>query len=251
MKVDINEDSVMRPVNKEYPWTGISKTMVDGTLNKEKEEAFNEEIKRLDSINQTYENELKKIKNEMKVLKNDDKPIIQAKLENIDEKVKVLDKKVSDIQNSLNVKESVVPLDIPIDKLEDGTSILSNVKSKTKKKKITKDMIQQNIIEEFESDYRNILDDRINSGLDLKSKACKRCDYETFSEGKLRHHKAVDHNIKETKDNIIIGFNNDVNEHLEVIKAMGDNIYGLTCSKCEFKTHSKGLLMMHTYSNHQ
>ena len=142
---------------------------------------------------------------------------------------------------------------VSFDKQEDVTSNDSNVKSKPKKKKLTKDVIQQNIIEEFESDYRNILDDRINSGfwLDLKSKQCKKCEYETFSEGKLRHHKAVDHNLKETKDNIIIGFNNDVNEHLEIIKAMGDDMYGLNCVKCEFKTHSKGLLMMHSYSLHQ
>ena len=109
-----------------------------------------------------------------------------------------------------------------------------NVKSKPKKKKLTKDVIQQKIIEEFESDFRNILDYKINSGLDLKSKQCKKCEYETFSEGKLRHHKAVDHNLKESKYNIIIGFINDVNEHLEIIKAMRDDMYGLICVKCEF-----------------
>ena len=29
------------------------------------------------------------------------------------------------------------------------------------------------------------------NGLDLKLKNCTRCGFETFSEGKLRHHKAV------------------------------------------------------------
>ena len=199
--------------------------------NKDNEKALNEEIKRLGHINQAHENELKKIKNEIEVLKEEDKTITETKLESVDKKVEDLDKQVSDIQNSLKRKENVGAVKISVDKQEDVTSNDSNVKSKPKKKKLTKDVIQQNIIEEFESDYRNILDDRINSGLDLKSKQCKKCEYETFSEGKLRHHKAVDHNLKETKDNIIIGFNNDVNDYLEITKAMGDDIYGLKCVK--------------------
>ena len=129
----------------------------------------------------------------------------------------------------LKEEKNVGAVQISVNKQEDVTSTDLNLKSKPKKKKLTKDVIPQHIIEEFEYD---ILDDKINSGLDLKSKQCKKCEYETFSKGNLKHHKAVDHNLKETKDNIIIGFNNDVNEYLEIIKAIGDDMYGLNCVKC-------------------
>ena len=66
----------------------------------------------------------------------------------------------------------------------------------------------------------------------------------------MRTHKTVDHKIKETNENVIIGFRNDVSDHLEISKAMEDDHQKIKCEKCVIKTHNKGLLMIHVYSMH-
>ena len=71
----------------------------------------------------------------------------ETKLESVDKKVEVLDKQISDIQNSLKSKENVGAVKFSGDKQEDVTSNETNVESKPTKKKLTKDVLQQNIIE--------------------------------------------------------------------------------------------------------
>ena len=100
----------------------------------------------------------------------------------IDVKKKAVDK--TDIKDDKNVKE----------------------KPKAMKKKLTKETIQFNIIEDFKKDAEIILEDRNDFGCDVLSKKCKKCDHETHSEGVLRLHKVEDHNIKESKNNVILGF---------------------------------------------
>ena len=41
--------------------------------------------------------------------------------------------------------------------------------------------------------------------------------------------------MKETKANIIIGIHNDVTDHLEIMKTMEENIFGIDCKKCDCK----------------
>ena len=108
----------------------------------------------------------------------------------IDDKKKAVDK--PDIKDYKNVKE----------------------KPKAQKKKLTKDTIQFNIIEGFKKDAEIILEDRNDFGCDVFSKKCKKCDHETHSEGVLRLHKVEDHNRKKSKENIILGFKNDVQDHV-------------------------------------
>ena len=45
---------------------------------------------------------------------------------------------------------------------------------------------------------------------DVFSKKRRKDDYATHGEGVLRLHKVEDHNTKESKKNIILGFKNDV-----------------------------------------
>ena len=137
-----------------------------------------------------------------------------------------------------------------VDNKDIGDKNVTPEKQKPKKKKLTKDEIQQSIITEFEDDCKKIYKDRTNSCLDMTSKKCKKCDYETFSEGTLRVHKVDIHKLKETKENIVLGYQNDVREHLEILKAMEDNLFSIKCDQCNFKTHSKGLLRIHMYSMH-
>ena len=85
-----------------------------------------------------------------------------------------------------------------------------------------------------------------NCGLDLK---CKKCDFEIYSEGLLRIYKVKIHNLKEFTENIILGFENDVKEHVNLLKSMEDEVKTL-CNDCEFKTHTKCKLQIHRNGNH-
>ena len=123
-------------------------------------------------------------------------------------------------------------------------------KTKAKKNKLTKDAIQVNIIEEFKKDGENILEDRNDYGCDVFSKKCRKCDYETHSEGVLRLHKVEDHNTKESKENIIIGFKNDIEEHIKFLNEMEEKLKEIKCDQFSFMTHSFGHLQIHVYSTH-
>ena len=57
-------------------------------------------------------------------------------------------------------------------------------------------------------------------GLDLSELKCKKCTFETHSEGTLRKHKRNVHQLKESNLNIIIGFKTDMQHHLVLQEAM-------------------------------
>ena len=73
----------------------------------------------------------------------------------------------------------------------------------TKRKKITKDVIDEMLIAAFEKDAEAMFTELEDWGLDVYSQKCKKFDFETHSEGLLRQHKVKSHNIKESKQNII------------------------------------------------
>ena len=85
----------------------------------------------------------------------------------------------------------------------------------------------------------------------MNSQKCKKCDFESHSVGLLRRHKVAIHNMKETYENIIIGFEFDVDTNIEVMKAMDEgDIKFFKCENCDFNTHSKGKLMKHINNMH-
>ena len=122
-------------------------------------------------------------------------------------------------------------------------------KNKSKPKKITKQDREEEVIVEFEKDGKEILETRINCGLKLDEIHCKKCDFETFSEGQLRLHKRRVHQLKESNSNIILGFKNDITHHCKVLEAM-DELNKVPCSLCDFRTNSKGELKIHKQEEH-
>ena len=67
----------------------------------------------------------------------------------------------------------------------------------------------------------------------------------------VRTHKVQDHNNKETKDNIIIGFQNDSTELVNVLKAMEDEIYVSSVQSVTSKlTIKQQKIIIHTYNMH-
>ena len=83
---------------------------------------------------------------------------------------------------------------------------IDDTKIKSKKIKITKDVIEERLTAAYKNDIKVMLDDFTNAGLDTLSQRCDKCDHRTHSEGLLREHQRNKHNIKESQQNIIMGF---------------------------------------------
>ena len=107
------------------------------------------------------------------------------------------------------------------------------------------------VIKEFEKDSKIFFDLRMNCGLDVKSSKCRKCDYESHSEGLLRLHKERDHQIKQTFQNVVLGFKCDVRSHVVVLKSMDEPTDTLKCDSCEFKTCSFGEMEVHRKDHHE
>ena len=56
------------------------------------------------------------------------------------------------------------------------------------------------------------------------SQRCKKCDFVSHSEGLLR---------KDRFQNHVLGFEIDLQKHIEVPKAMGDEVYTSKCDICD------------------
>ena len=50
--------------------------------------------------------------------------------------------------------------------------------------------------------------------------------------------------------NLVLGFESNIQRHVEILKTIGDEIDTIDCSKCDFKTLSEGKLKMHENTNH-
>ena len=235
---------------------------------KEMEVIKKEHTDEIKAIKKEYTNEIKEIKkvhtDKIKEIKKEH----TGEINEIKTKIKEHDKKMKEIEN---IKKETIEnrteieclelgvnrnkLDDPIEKEIITKSINKEPESvkekpKGKKKKLTKDIIQTEIIEEFKKDGNRILEDRNDLGRDVYSKKCKKCDYETHSEGVLRVHKVEDHKLKESKENIIIGFNNDVKDHIAILTELQENLNNVRCDQCDFTTHSLGLLKIHVCGTH-
>ena len=83
--------------------------------------------------------------------------------------------------------------------------------------KIPKDVIEERLSAGYKNDVKVMLLDFQNSGLDTQSQRCEKCEYKSHSEGLLREHNLSKHKNKETKENIILGYEFDMQRHLRVL----------------------------------
>ena len=129
-----------------------------------------------------------------------------------------------------------------LEKAEESVYEIKNIETITTKpgpKKLTKEDRENDVISEFENDCNDIFETRKNCGLDLSEIKCKTCSFDTHSEGLMRKHKRTAHRIKETNQNIILGFKNDMFHHLKLLEDLGE-LNKITCAACNYKTNSKG-----------
>ena len=146
-------------------------------------------------------------------------------------------KQTKEIMDKLKkTEECVSEVKKTVDKITEVTETESkNVETITNKpepKKLTKEDREIEVISEFENDCNDIFGSRKNCGLDLSEIKCKTCRFETHSEGLLRKHQRTAHRIKETNQNIILGFKNDMFYHLKLLEALGE-LNKITCAACK------------------
>ena len=90
-----------------------------------------------------------------------------------------------------------------------------------------------------------------NSGLDINSQKLKMCEFETHSGGLLIQHKVTVHSIKESKQNIILGYEFHVQRHFRVFELMEEGLDNFKCGECGFKIHSEGKFEINKLTSHQ
>ena len=70
-------------------------------------------------------------------------------------------------------------------------------------------------------------------------------------EGMFRRHKSFIHDSRETNQNIILGFESDVQMYAKILEEKGDSLDKFKCNDCEYAIYSNGKLTLHTLTTHQ
>ena len=101
-------------------------------------------------------------------------------------------------------------------------------------------------------DAELMVKDFSNSELESLSQECKKCEFDTISEGMLKRHKVLIHDSnKETNQSIILGFEADVQRHCKVLEIKGQSLEHFKCEECDYKIYSSGKLTLHKLTTHQ
>ena len=133
------------------------------------------------------------MKNEIQCLKKENKEQ-KTKMQNMEDKIEelaqnqTLNKILTDSTDAVTKDDEVIKPKENIEVIEQNLN--------TKKKKITKAVIEERLINAYENDVDVMYQDFENSGLDVLSQRCNKCDHKTHSEGHLRQHKVANHKSK-------------------------------------------------------
>ena len=126
-----------------------------------------------------------------------------------------------------------------------------NEKVKPKRTKITKKVIEESLIAAFVNDIEYMQNETKDSDVEGNCYVCKKCEFETKSEGMFKRHKVVIHDSRETNQNVILGFESDVQKYARILEGRGDSLEKYKCKECEYAIYSNGKLTMHTLTTHQ
>ena len=97
-----------------------------------------------------------------------------------------------------------------------------------------------------------MIKDFSKSELESMNPKCKKCDFDTISEGMLKRHKVLIHDSnRETNQSIILGFEADVHRHCKVLENKGHSLENFKCEECDYKIYSSGKLTLHKLTTHQ
>ena len=177
--------------------------------------------------------------------------VIKDKIEeNTKNIVKIVEKSIKELRVELRTKvENTNSVkNVNMDQKENGSN--NPKKTRLSKSKI-KELKEAKSLEAFENDCKIFGELRSNCGLDVTFKTCRKCDFESHSEFLLRLHKERDHNIKQTFQNLVLGYEYDLQYHIEVLKPMDEPIETLKCSECDYITCTEGKIMIHKTEQHE
>ena len=79
----------------------------------------------------------------------------------------------------------------------------------------------------------------------------EKCEFTTKSDGMIRRHKVIKHGNHETEQNIMLGFESDMQQYRNILEIMRKDLRQFICEKCDFVSHSKGKLTLHKLTTHQ
>ena len=230
-----------------------------------KEKAVDAKVKDLESIHKV---EIEKLKLEIHMLKTNAEKLLNNNKDNVEDASNIVVKelkgrnvtilktnnvsqppKTPAVINSIATVEEITDVKNDSTAKKDSSVVIESV-LKTKTRKLKKEENEDFIINDFEDDCRDIFTVKTNCGLELSEHKCKKCEYETHSLGLLRNHNKTVHKLKESFQNILIGFENDMRAHLYLLETMKEPTNKFKCDQCAIATHSKGKLRMHEYEMH-
>ena len=219
-----------------------------------KENIFETKLKYLEN---KQKNEIEELKEKICIIKTKtEKPVNTRKEDAIEESSNIVFKELKG-RNVTIVKATTEnnPPKIVTSSKDEENEVKKNsetVKPKPKRTKITKKVFEERLIIAYVWDAELMLKDFDNSELVSNNQECKKCEFYTHSEGMLRRHKVLIHDSgKETNQNIIIGFEADVQRHYKVLESKGKSLENFKCDECDYKIYSSGKLTLHKLTNHQ
>ena len=220
---------------------------------------FSEQVKLIKAICEakTQENEKLKRDNEIRMKISENKfKALEEKVEEIENlrkinreqkaKVEILEEKILKLTANQQVTDKgVEKTDKEPNENKTSEENEDTNKAKPKKTKLTKGMIEEKLITAYEKDIEDMFDDFKKSGLYVTNHKCKKCELEVHSQGILGRHKVRVHDSNVSKQNIILGFETDMQRYSEVLERMGKGLQNIICDVCDYKTYSKGKLTLH------
>ena len=216
----------------------------------------------LDTKLKPFENkhklEIEELKQEICILKIKTEKLVNTRMDSVEQVEEPSDIVLKELigRNVTIVKATPAnnpPKTITISKDEENEVTKNSepsIQPKTKRIKITKKMIEEKLISAYVRDAELMIQE--NSELVSNNHSCKKCEFETHSDGMFRRHKVLIHDSgKETNQNIILGFEADVQRHYKVLESKGKNLENFKCEECDYKIYSSGKLTLHKLTAHQ
>lgn len=225
-------------------------------------------LEKIDSIEKSCEEQSIKCKN----LNKENKKIakeLEIKMNEYDAKVKELET----IQKCMEEQKlKIESLEIILGEINYMDSSITKSKDKIKNKteesiskddaadsskrsvkntKLTKANIEEILIDAFVNDVDQMTMALESSKLCKEKIKCKKCDFVTYSEGMIRRHRVLKHKKQGTSQNMILGFESDMQEYSSILKWIGKDLNEFKCEECPFASYSRGKLAFHKLSNHQ
>ena len=143
--------------------------------------------------------EVDELKEEICILKTQTEELVSTRIDPVEEASNIIVKELKG-RNVTIIKtktENDTPKTVTTSKLTDEENTVTmnseTPKPKPKRIKIIRKVIEERLISSYVFDAEIMLKDFESSELDEIAQTCKRCEFDTYSEGMLRRHKVLIH----------------------------------------------------------